>query len=220
MEFGDELRVKAMSFVTSLVRIKRRAIIKLKLVTPLLSWLFPIMCTLRGDEDESELYEENEAHSPAAVAAQVLDCMAMNLAPEKLMPAVCVLVEQELTSADPSHRAAAYMAMAVVAEGCADYIMSRYSRCLLAGFDASASHVTCCYRDVLLMFRLLRPWLQHVYKGLEDSAELVHNVALFAMGQFAECLQPKISKFSKELIPLLFQNIAKAQANIDKNAEG
>ena len=59
-----------------------------------------------------------------------------------------------------------------------------------------------------------------MYKGLDDSAEIVHNVALFAMGQFAECLQPKISKFSKELIPLLFQNIAKAQANIDKNADG
>ena len=114
-----------MSLVTALVRIKRRAIVKLKLVTPLLSWLFPIMCTLRGDEDEDELYEENEAHTPAAVAAQVLDCMAMNLSPEKLMPAVCVLVEQELLSSDPSHRAAAYMAMAVVAEGCADYIMSR-----------------------------------------------------------------------------------------------
>ena len=78
MEFGDELRVKAMSFVTSLVRIKRRAIIKLKLVTPLLSWLFPIMCTMRGDEDEEDLlFDDNEASSPAALAAQVRYAFAL-----------------------------------------------------------------------------------------------------------------------------------------------
>ena len=45
-------------------------------------------------------------------------------------------------------------------------------------------------------------------------------MALFAMGQFAECLQPAISKYSQDLIPLLFQNIAKAQANIEKNTQG
>ena len=52
----------------------------------------------------------------------------MNLAPEKLMPALGSIIEQERVSTDPSHRAAAFMAMAVVAEGCADHIMTKYEQ--------------------------------------------------------------------------------------------
>ena len=59
-----------------------------------------------------------------------------------------------------------------------------------------------------------------MYKGLNDPVPLVRHIALFAMGQFAECLQPAIKKFSKDIIPLLFQNIAKVQANVDKNMQG
>ena len=125
-QYGDSLRVKAMAFVMSVVRLKHKLVIKLKLVAPLLHWLFPIMCTLGGDEDEEDLlFDDNEANTPAAVASQVLDCMAMHIAPEKIMSPLENIIQQHLASAEESQRAAGYMAMAVVCEGCADHIMTR-----------------------------------------------------------------------------------------------
>lgn len=78
--FGDNLRIKAMAFIMCVIRVKRKLIIKLKLVPPLLNWLFPIMCTMRGDEDEEDLlFDDNEASSPAALAAQVRHAFALSL---------------------------------------------------------------------------------------------------------------------------------------------
>ena len=37
-QYGDSLRVKAMAFVMSGVRLKHKLVIKLKLVAPLLHW--------------------------------------------------------------------------------------------------------------------------------------------------------------------------------------
>ena len=62
--------MKALSFVMHLVRLKRKTVLKLKLIKPLLNTLFPIMCTHTEEEDDEE-FDENEAQSPAAVAAQV-----------------------------------------------------------------------------------------------------------------------------------------------------
>lgn len=51
--------------------------------------------------------------------------MAMNIAPEKIMPTLESIISQNLDSADEAQRAASFMAMAVVSEGCADHIMQR-----------------------------------------------------------------------------------------------
>ena len=71
-----------------------------------------------------------------------------------------------------------------------------------------------------MLFRLLKNWLPIVYNGLNDEVPLVRHIALFALGQFAECLQPAIKKYSAEILPVLFQNLAQIQANVDKNMEG
>ena len=41
--------------------------------------------------------------------------------------------------------------------------------------------------------------------GITNENQLIRNSALFALGQFAEHLQPDISKYHAELLPVLFE---------------
>ena len=45
--------------------------------------------------------------------------------------------------------------------------------------------------------------MERVIKGFEDPHSGVRNGAMFALGQFSEHLQPGITKYSNELIPLI-----------------
>lgn len=65
--------------------------------------------------------------------------------------------------------------MAVLAEGCADHIRTK----------------------------MLSSMLQTVCRSLSDNNQVVRSAALFALGQFSEHLQPDVSKFHAELMPLL-----------------
>ncbi|KAK7114904.1 importin-4-like [Littorina saxatilis] len=190
-EFGDELRVKAMSFIASLTRLKKKAVIKSHLVEPILHVLIPIMSSEEEEEDE-EPEPEAESHTPPQYALQVLDILALHLAPGNFIPKVMPMVEKCLSSEKATERRAGYLAMAVVVEGCADYVMNK----------------------------LMGAMLQSVCRGLNDSESMVRNAALFALGQFSEHLQPNITKYSSELLPLLFQYLGKATQEADKNPRG
>ena len=52
--------------------------------------------------------------------------MAMHLPPDKFIFPLNKMVEPILQHSDSNQRAAAFMAMAVVSEGCADYIMNKW----------------------------------------------------------------------------------------------
>lgn len=79
-ELSDSSRVKALHFVGWLVRVKSKLILKNKLLSPILSVVFPIMAT-RGEEDvgdgesepddDEERLDEVEDSRPNAVATQV-----------------------------------------------------------------------------------------------------------------------------------------------------
>lgn len=188
-QYGHNLRVKALSFVSWLTRLKRKTILKLKLTSSVLKILFPILCEPLTEQEEEEEYEEAEAHTASSYAAQVIDVMALNLPPEKFIPPLMALVEPGLKSDDDNERRGSYMAIAVAAEGCADHIRNKYLQVLL----------------------------QCVCKGVSDSSTQVRNAALFALGQFSEHLQPDISKYSNELLPLLFGYLSEATKDADKD---
>ncbi|XP_041375551.1 importin-4-like [Gigantopelta aegis] len=193
-DYGDAVRVKAMSIISTLVKLKKKSVLKQKLVDPILQVLFPVMCSI--GEREKNLSEANddeeETSTPCQYASQVIDVMALHLPPEKLIPPLMSMVETGLESGDAGPRRAAYMSMAVVAEGCADYLMNKH----------------------------LNDILNCVCKGLRDSEPLVRNAALFALGQFSEHLQPDISKFASQLLPVLFQHLRQETHNADKNPHG
>ncbi|XP_045193420.2 importin-4-like [Mercenaria mercenaria] len=187
----DGIRVKAMSFICSLTRLRKKQILKNQLVLPILNVMFPVMCETYDDEDDDD-EDDVESQRPSQIASQVLDTMAMHLPPEKFIPPVMSMVEPSLQDEKPERRKAAFIAMAVVAEGCADFLTNNHIQAVL----------------------------QCVCKGLSDPDQHVRNGALFAIGQFSEHLQPDISKYASDVLPLLFQYLLQVSQEGDKNSHG
>ncbi|CAH2294413.1 importin-4 [Pelobates cultripes] len=186
---SDNLRVKALSCLSFLIKLKSKSILKQKLLTPILSALFPIMCVEpppgqmdpEDQEDESEiLEEETEVQTPKHFAVQVIDMLALHLPPEKLFPQLTPLMEPCLLSSNPYQRKAGLMCLGVLSEGCAEHIRSKH----------------------------LKSMLKVVCEALSNESQVVRNAALFALGQFSQNLQPDISEYSDSVLPLLLGYIS------------
>uniref|UniRef100_A0A8C8RXG2 Importin 4 n=1 Tax=Pelusios castaneus TaxID=367368 RepID=A0A8C8RXG2_9SAUR len=179
---GDALRVKALSTLSFLIKLRGKAVLKQRLLPPLLDALFPILSAepplgqldAEDQEGEDEL-GAGEEQSPKHVAAQVIDMLALHLPPEKLFPHLMPRLEPALQSPRPYERKAGLMCLAVLAEGCGDHIRTRH----------------------------LKPLLGVICRALADESLVVRSAALFALGQFSENLQPDIGTFAGEVLPLL-----------------
>ncbi|XP_035116087.3 importin-4 isoform X2 [Callithrix jacchus] len=181
---GNAIRVRILCSLTFLVKVKSKALLKNRLLPPLLHTLFPIMAAepppgqLDPEDQDSEEEEweiELMGETPKHFAVQVVDMLALHLPPEKLCPQLMPMLQEALRNESPYQRKAGLLVLAVLSDGAGDHIRQR----------------------------LLPPLLQIVCKGLEDPSQVVHNAALFALGQFSENLQPHISSYSKEVMPLL-----------------
>ncbi|KPP62525.1 hypothetical protein Z043_119285 [Scleropages formosus] len=182
---SDSLRVKALSCISVLIRLKSKAVLKHKLLSPILQTVFPVLSTApppgqedpedRAQDEDDDEDDDNGSENPKHLAAQVIDSLALHLPPEKLFPQLMPLTEACLSSENPYERKAGLMCLAVLAEGCADHIRNK----------------------------MLSSMLQTVCRSVSDNSEVVRSAALFALGQFSEHLQPQISKYSAELMPLL-----------------
>ncbi|KAL6076022.1 hypothetical protein STEG23_007629 [Scotinomys teguina] len=181
---GDAIRVRILCCLTFLVKVKSKALLKNRLVPPLLQALFPIMAAEPPmgqldpedqDSDDDDLEIGLMGETPKHFAVQVVDMLALHLPPEKLCLHVMPMLEEALRSEFPYQRKAGFLVLAVLSDGAGDHIRQR----------------------------LLCPLLQIVCKGLGDPSQVVRNAALFALGQFSENLQPHISSYSEEVMPLL-----------------
>ncbi|XP_050999084.1 importin-4 [Acomys russatus] len=181
---GDAIRVRILCCLTFLVKVKSKALLKNRLLPPLLHALFPVMAAEPPmgqldpedqDSDDDELEIGLMGETPKHFAVQVVDMLALHLPPEKLCPHVMPMLEEALRSEAPYQRKAGFLVLAVLSDGAGDHIRQR----------------------------LLSPLLQIVCKGLDDPSQVVRNAALFALGQFSENLQPHISSYSEEVMPLL-----------------
>uniref|UniRef100_A0A673GLM7 Importin-4-like n=1 Tax=Sinocyclocheilus rhinocerous TaxID=307959 RepID=A0A673GLM7_9TELE len=130
-----------------------------------------------GEEDpeDEENDTEGDSENPKHFAVQVIDTMALHMPPEKLFNQLLPFTQACLSSENPYERKGGLMCMAVLAEGCADHIRTK----------------------------MLSSMLQTVCRSLSDNNQVVRSAALFALGQFSEHLQPDVSKFHAELMPLL-----------------
>ena len=76
---SDTLRVKSISFMGTLTRLKKKTIVKFKLYIPMINVLFPLMCTIREDTSEDDQDEidddliDEDNSSPTLCSAQTLD---------------------------------------------------------------------------------------------------------------------------------------------------
>ncbi|XP_067002902.2 importin-4 [Anabrus simplex] len=189
---GESLRVKALTFIGWITRSKKKAIVKHKLVQPVIDVLFQLMCLPPENEDQEEYFTDDaSANSPMTCATQTLDILALHLPPDKLLPPLLQYIEPGLQGSDLYAKKASYLGLAVVAEGCAEFIRNKY----------------------------LQSFLQCICKGITDPAGVVRNAALFALGQFSEHLQPDISRYASELLPVLFEYLAQLCSQLQQNGK-
>lgn len=178
---SDSLRVKALSCIAFVIRLKSKTVLKQKLLNPILQTIFPVLSAAPppGEEDPEDEENDDEVsidnESPKHCAAQVIDTMALHMPPERLFQQLMPFTQACLASGNPYERKGGLMCLAVLAEGCADHIRTK----------------------------MLSSMLQTVCQSLSDSNQVVRSAGLFALGQFSEHLQPEVSKYSAELMPLL-----------------
>jgi len=174
-DLDDTLRIKAVTFLARITRLKKKTIVKHKLYGPMINIIFSMMASNEEEDDDDEAEEEDD--SPALAASQALDALALNLPPEKYINALMSQVQPALVSSNAFHKRAAFQALAVSAEGCQDHIRNKY----------------------------LSNFLQVLGDGIRSNEQIVRNSALYMLGQFSEHIQPEISDYAGEILPVLFQ---------------
>jgi len=177
----DALKIKAVTFLGRLTRLKKKTIVKHKLYLPMIQVMFEVMTKQEVDEDDPEEEDEDD-DSPALAASQSLDMLALNLPPEKYISALLAQVQPALESPSQQVQRAAYQAVAVSAEGCQEHIRTKYLPSMLA-----------------IMSR-----------GIAHPAPCVRNAALYMLGQFSEFIQPEISNHAPDILPVLLAHMDEA----------
>ncbi|KAL6098020.1 ipo4 [Pungitius sinensis] len=178
---SDSLRVKALSCIAFLIKLKSKTVLKQKLLNPILQSIFPVLnaAPRPGEQDPEDAEDDSgdgtDNDNPKHCAAQIIDTMALHMPPEKLFEQLMPLTLASLASENPYERKGGLMCLAVLAEGCADHIRTK----------------------------MLSSVLQTVCQSLSDSNQVVRSAGLFALGQFSEHLQPEVSQYCAELMPLL-----------------
>jgi len=185
-DMDDSIRIKCVTFLGRLTRLKKKTIVKHKLYIPMIQVIFSIMAQQDLPDEFDDEDAEDDDDSPALAASQSLDILALNLPPEKYITALLTQVQPALCSPSPGHQRAAYQAIAVSAEGCQEHIRTKY----------------------------LQNFLQIMGTGIRHELPVVRNSALYMLGQFSEFIQPEISNHAPEILPVLLEYLDTALATL------
>ncbi|KAM8709540.1 hypothetical protein ACLKA7_016358 [Drosophila subpalustris] len=185
-QVDESIRVQVVSFLGRIVRIKKKVLVKQKLLEPILGVIFEMMCCETDMEDADEIFLGENTNNPVSAATQTLDLMAINISPEKLIPPLLQLLEPALQNADHLRRRGAFLCIAVIAEGCSEAICNKYMQVML----------------------------NIIKGGIVDASPMVRIAAFFALGQFSEHLQPDISKYASDILPVLFDFLQQLSAEL------
>lgn len=172
-------RRRALDVIAFLARYKPKALLRAKLVAPLLR----VLCPLCGEPKEEQLAGEDDAGEAAeeemhvqTVAAQLVDLLAIKVPAKHVLPEVLSFASPAIADADPKRRHAATACLGIVAEGCAE------------GLSKVAPEVT-----------------PLVVRALRDPSPDVRGAAAFTLGQFAEFLNyPEEAAAHAGVLPELF----------------
>jgi len=185
----DGLKIKAISFMGQLTRLKKKTIVKHKLYIPMIQVIFEVMVTKDLEDDDDDAEEEDD--TPQLAASQTLDLLALNLPPEKYISTLLSHVQPALENPSPQYQRAAYEAIAVSAEGCQEHIRNKY----------------------------LQNFLAIMARGIRHEVPVVRNAALYMLGQFSEYIQPEISNHAADILPVLLDYLDQAFASMTPGGE-
>ncbi|CAH1164397.1 unnamed protein product [Phyllotreta striolata] len=172
------VQIKAVGVIGWLIRSKGKVVQKNKLIEPIIDVLIHLMGQQADDENNEEYFlGDPDQFTSITVATQTLDLIALNIPAEKVIPYVLTKVEPAIQGGDVYAQKAAYLSLAVLAEGCSECIRKKY----------------------------LEAFLKCVCAAIHNPNAVIRNAAFFALGQFAEHLQPEISQYASALLPVLFE---------------
>lgn len=133
---------------------------------------------------ESTNGDEDDDLAPDRAAAEVIDTMALNLS-KHVFPPVFEFASVSSQSENPKYREASVTSLGVISEGCLD-----------------------------LMKDKLEPILHIVLGALRDPEQMVRGAASFALGQFAEYLQPEIVSHYESVLPCILNALEDASDEV------
>ncbi|KAI7742673.1 hypothetical protein M8C21_027816 [Ambrosia artemisiifolia] len=110
-------------------------------------------------------------------AAEVLDTISVKLS-NHVFPTVFQFASEYSQNVDPKYREASIMVLGLISEGCSE-----------------------------LMKEKLEHILDIVLDGLRDPEQVVRGSASFALGQFAEYLQPEIISHYEKILPRILRSL-------------
>ncbi|KAJ3276147.1 hypothetical protein HK104_003713 [Borealophlyctis nickersoniae] len=180
-EYGANVRSMALSFLMWATVCHKTRIQKLKLISPIVASMFPIAA-----EDEPE---DDEEDSPVKVALQVLSSMSTTFAPTEVFGTAMKNVVEYLNAQDPRARKAAVLALAVLVDGCADYMRPKIAEIL-----------------------------ELVSRSLQDPEAIVRRAGCMAVGSLAEELQEEIGAHHATILPLIFNLMSDPHPAMQKSS--
>lgn len=136
---------------------------------------------------ESSDQEDDDDLAPDRAAAEVIDTLAMNLPKHVFLP-VFEFASMHSQSTNLKFREASVTALGVISEGCFDPMKEK-----------------------------LDPVLNIVLGAIRDPELIVRGAASFAIGQFAEHLQPEILSHYQIVLPCLLNAIEDASEEVKVN---
>ncbi|KAJ3012062.1 hypothetical protein HKX48_006511 [Thoreauomyces humboldtii] len=119
---ASSVRVAALSFLMWTTVYQKNHIMKLKLVSPIISNIFPIIAEEEQEDDEDD--------SPSRMARQVINSLSTNLPPPQVFPDCMQLIVAYLQSADRNSRKAAMLALGMLVDGCSEDMRNRINEIL------------------------------------------------------------------------------------------
>jgi len=169
-QLDDGVRVKAIGLLGKVARMRKKTVLKQKLHSAIVDTIFPIMTEDQYQDDDGESED-----TPASVACQTLDTLAVHLPPERLFSVLMPHVQPALDeNVEANRQKAAFNALGVLAEGCSEHIRTKF----------------------------LKSFLAAIAKGIRSQHDQVRNAALYALGQFSE-YEPEVSQYVDDLLPIL-----------------
>ncbi|CAH2014578.1 unnamed protein product [Acanthoscelides obtectus] len=121
------VQIKAVSVVGWLIRSKGKVIQKHKLVEPIIDVLILLMAQVPEDEGNEEYFlGDPDQFTSITVATQTLDLIALHIPAEKVVPYILTKVEPAIQGGNIYAQKAAYLSLAVLAEGCSEKIRLKY----------------------------------------------------------------------------------------------
>ena len=180
-ELGTHARRRALDVLSFMARHKPKALIKSKLIEPMLQ----VLCPLCGEPKEAELageddFEEEEEQEMQiqTYASQLVDVLALKVPAKYVLPTVLAFAAGHINdTANERQRHAAVAVLGVVTEGCSE------------GVRQHANTI-----------------VPSVVARLSDPSANVRGAAAFTLGQFAEHLALSIDDpdMHKQVLPSLF----------------